>query len=473
MLIIPPTQSTTAIRTEAIPDVTKIWKVGQVLNATAERNVKAQDTILLRMGQSVLETKTPIDLKAGDQLKLLVKSLIGDTPVLKILSAAMSNPHQATAQNLKSFIAQQKDLSSLLQLSQKIVDNSTIPKVIKQLLTNLHLQLPTAEQATQAKLLKKMIRDSGIFLESKLNHQQAKALQHGALHQDDLSRDNITRNILQSDIKSQLLNISAQLQRFSPELFTSELTVKPRGTTKVNVEFPINQFIKGEITLNQLSTLLTNTLSISQSQLIQQFLNTADITLLPKELLHSFTQLLNYIQQQSRPQQVLGDLSSMLKNMSLLLEIKISIDGVLAKITSQQLIPLTRESDNLLLLLLDLNLTDKNENHIIQFRLEEEQSTNQHNDSNWTVTLNFNFESIGPVQAKLHLTDNNISTLFRAEKESTAENITKQINLLDTALKDIGFDAINLGVTHDSISQPRELTDRDLADNVRILDEKA
>ncbi len=468
MLIIPPTQSTTAIRTEPIPDVTKVWKVGQVLNATAERNVKAQDTILLRMGQSVLEAKTPIDLKAGDQLKLLVKSLVGDTPVLKILSAATTNPHQVIAQNLKSYIAQQKDLTSLLQLSQKIVENPTIPKIIKQLLTNLHLQLPTAEQATQAKLLKKMIRDSGILLESKLNQQQTKGLQHDAILQN-----NLNRNILQSDIKSQLLNISAQLKRFAPELFSSELTMKPSVTTKYNVDYLINQFIKGEITLTQLSTLLTNTLSISQSQLIQQFLNTADITLLPKELLHSFTQLLNYIQQQSRPQKMLGDLSSMLKNMSLLLEIKTSIDGVLAKITSQQLIPLTRESDNLLLLLLDLNLTDKNENHIIQFRLEEEQSTNQHNDSNWAVTLNFNFASLGPVQAKLHLTDNNISTLFRAEKESTAESITKQINLLETALKDIGFDAINLGVTQDSINQPGDLTDRDLADNVRILDEKA
>lgn len=50
------------------------------MNATAERNANAQDTILLRMGQSMLEAKTPIPLKAGDQLKLLVKSVVGDTP---------------------------------------------------------------------------------------------------------------------------------------------------------------------------------------------------------------------------------------------------------------------------------------------------------------------------------------------------------------------------------------------------------
>lgn len=453
MLILPPIPSSTAIRTEGIPDVTKTWKVGQVMNATAERNVNAQDTILLRMGQSILEAKTPIALKAGDQLKLLVKSLVGDTPVLKIQTAATDNSSRVIAQNLKTFIAQQKDLTGLLQLSQKIIESPTIPKIIKQQLTNLHLQLPSAEQAMQAKTLKKLIQNSGVFLESKLNKQQINTLKVASLNHD----------IQNQDIKSHLLKISAQLKSVAPEL-----TINPQVNTTKNIPSVINQFIQGKINLVQLSTLLTNQLSTGQSQLIQQFLNTTDKTLLPKEMLNSFTALLNHIQQQTTPQKTQGELSSLLKTMVLLQELKTNIDGALAKITSQQLTALAREADDLLLLLFDLNLKTEDENHLIQFRLAEEESAQDKNTSGWTVTLNFNFKELGPIQAKLHLADNNMSTVFQAEKESTANNISEQIHLLDTALRDIGFDAINLGIIQGSISQPG-----DIPEGVHMLDEKA
>jgi hypothetical protein len=154
--------------------------------------------------------------------------------------------------------------------------------------------------------------------------------------------------------------------------------------------------------------------------------------------------------------------------MELLQELKTGVDGVLAKITSQQLTPLTRESDSLLLILFDLILKDKTENHLFQFRLEQEKSAKDEKTSSWTVALNFNFKELGPVQARLHLTDNHLSTVFSAEQENTAKNISKQINLLDTAFRRIGFDAINLDVSQGDISKPR-----DFPRYVHILDEKA
>lgn len=452
MLIIPPTQSTTAVRTEVIPDVTKIWKVGQVMSAVAERNANVQDTILLRMGQSMLEAKTPVALNAGDQLKLIVKSIAGDTPVLKIQTASTSVPNRIVAQNLKSFIAQQKDLTSLLQLSQKIIDSPTIPRIIKQQLTNLHLQLPSAEQVTQAKTLKNIIQNSGVFLESKLNHQQKEAFKFGSLKQDDVKQD----------LKSQLLKITGELKTIAPEL-----TIKSQVTTS-KIHSVINQFIKGEINLVQLSTLLTNRLTTSQSQIVQQFLNTADKTLLSRELIGNFTTLLNHLRQQPMPQKLLSDLSSLLKTMGLLQELKTNVNGALAKITSQQLTTLTRETDNLLLQLFDLNLKDKDENHLIQFRLEEEEPAKDKDSSGWKISLNFNFKELGPFQANLHLKDNNISTVFSAEKDSTAKSISEQMDMLDKALTGIGFEAINLGVKQGSVSQPR-----DIPESVHMLDEKA
>lgn len=445
MVDIPPILAGSKIHTETLPEVTKIWKVGQLLNATAERNVNAQGTVHMRMGQSILQAKTPIALKAGDPLSLVVKSL-GDMPVLKILATA--TPPQLAAQNLKSFIAQQQDLTALLQLGRNIIENPVIPKMLKQQLMNLNQQLPTAEQATQAKTLKKIIQNSGVFLESKLNHLQTGTLRHDALQQD---------------VKSQLLRINAQLKSIAPELL-----IKPQRTTTYNFQSLVNQFIKGEINLVQLSTLLTNQLSKDSLQLIQQALTTADKVLLPKELLTSFTLLLNHIQRQTNQQQVQANLASLLKTMDVLQELKTGIEGALAKITSQQLTPLTRETDSLLLLLFDLILKDKNENQLIEFRLEQEKKASDQNDSSWMVTLNFNFKELGPIQARLHLTNNKLSTTVLAEKESTVKSISNRINLLDTAFKSIGFDAINLDVTQGSIRLAR-----DLSENVHILDEKA
>jgi len=456
--------------TVPVPDVTKSWKVGQVLNATAERNANAQDNVLMRMGQSILQAKTPIALKAGDPLKLLVKSL-GDKPVLRIQTTT-NPPQQIAAQHLKSFIARQQDLTSLQQLSQKIITSPAMPKILKQQLMDLNRQLPVIEQATQAKTLKKLIQSSGIFLESKLKNLPQDTRRHDARHHNALQHGLLRggsqqQTVLKQDIKSQLLKISSQLENDLPELATK----LPLTTTK-NVQSIIDplikQFIKGEINLTQLSSLLTIQLPKKHSQLIQQVLTTADISLLPKELKNSFTVLLNYLQQQANPRQIQDNLSGLLKTMELLQDLKTGVDGVLAKITSQQLTTLTREADSLLLLLFDIVLKDKTKNHLIQFRLEQEKSAKDQKASSWTVALNFNFKELGPIQARLHLTDNHISTVFRAEQENTAKNISKQINLLDTAFRRIGFDAINLDVTQGSINKPR-----DLAENVHILDEKA
>ena len=455
--------SLSKILTETIPDVTKTWKVGQVLNATAERNAKAQDNVLMRIGQSILQAKTPVALKAGDALKLLVMSL-GDRPVLKIQTAA--SPPLIAAQNLKSFIGRQQDLTSLLQLSQKIIESSLTPKILKQQLIDLNLKLPSSEQATQAKTLEKLIQNSGVFLESKLKHLQKDTPLHNT-RGFNAPHQNSQHNALKQDVKSQLLRISAQLQSELPELAAkSPITITRNHQTVIDPL--VKQFIKGEISLTQLSTLLTIQLPKKHSQLIQQVLTTADISLLPKELKNSFTVLLNYLQQHANPKQIQDNLSGLLKTMELLQDLKIAVDGVLAKISSQQLTTLTRETDSLLLLLFDIVLKDKTENHLIQFRLEQEKSAKDQNASSWTVALSFNFKELGPIQARLHLTDNHISTVFRAEQENTAKNISKQINLLDTAFRRIGFDAINLDVSQDDISKPR-----DLPNNVHILDEKA
>lgn len=444
MITIPPPRALTEIRSKLIPDITKIWKVGQVLNATVEGNVSADGKLLMRIGQYFLETRTPVALKAGDQLKLQVKSSEGE-PTLKILITD-SPPHVA-ANNLKNYIARQLDLTQLLQLSRNILDNQNIPKILKKQLIELNRALPTAEQATQAKALKKMIQNSGVFLESRLLKQPADQL-----------------DTLQQDVKSQLLKISSQLKEIAPEL-TARQQNAGQGNIQASTEKLVQQLIKGEINPVRFTTMLTNQLSTQQLQILEQAFSTADITRLPAELFSGFMPLLTNVKRNLDAQRMLEKLSSLLKTMGLLQELKTDVEGTLAKITSQQLTTLTRDTDSPLLLLFDLILQDKTENHLFKFRLEQEKKAKDQNDSGWLVALSFNLEELGPVQARLHLTGNNISTIFNAEKQSTVETIVNNINQLDTAFRNIGLDVFNLDAFQGGMAQPR-----DLPDNVHILD---
>ena len=60
MINIPPIKPGTEIKAEILPDITKTWKIGQVLNATTETGGEALNKVLLRIGQQLIETRSPI-----------------------------------------------------------------------------------------------------------------------------------------------------------------------------------------------------------------------------------------------------------------------------------------------------------------------------------------------------------------------------------------------------------------------------
>ena len=128
MINIPPIKPSAEIRTELLPDVSKTWKIGQVLNATVESGGEALHKILLRIGQLQVEGRAPLPLKTGDQVKLLVKSL-GETPLLSIQGSA-DKPALA-AEQLRGVIARQQDLGSFMKLAQRLVVDERLPAAVQ------------------------------------------------------------------------------------------------------------------------------------------------------------------------------------------------------------------------------------------------------------------------------------------------------------------------------------------------------
>ncbi len=89
MINIPPIKSSAVVKPELLTEITKTWRVGQVLNATTQQGGDALSKVLIQVGQHTLETKTPVALKPGEDVKLLIKSLgsfkTDNLPVFKLL----------------------------------------------------------------------------------------------------------------------------------------------------------------------------------------------------------------------------------------------------------------------------------------------------------------------------------------------------------------------------------------------------
>lgn len=443
MINIPPIKLSTDIKTSLIPDVSKTWKVGQLLSATTARGGDAQSQVLLRLGQYTLEARTPVPLKTGDPVQLLVKSL-GETPLLSIQNTARTT--SLAAEQLKPYIAQQQDLKALLDVVNKVSRDSLLPRQIKASLDVFLNSQARPEQLSRPDQIRHWLANSGIFLEPKLRQ----ALPTG----------------IQQDIKAQLLRLNQLIETTQPGLKSS------RNATNDDITDLVNRYVKGDINLKQLARQLVNLLPLAQRQgmqnLLTEMVRTFPGPLLQVSLPANLLQLLTHIQQQPRAQEQLESLLNQLKTLSLLLELKTSVSHALAKITSQQLIPLTRENDMPLLLLFDLLIKDKNDAELIQFKFEQDDKTDDQHNSAWNVTLNFDFKTLGPIQARIHLLDRQISTVFQAEKPSTVDTIKQHIEQLQTAYSLAGLEVINLDVAQGEIHSTR-----DIPNTVHILDEEA
>jgi len=440
MINIPPIKPSISVKTEILPDITKTWQVNQVINATTEKGGDALSKVLLRIGQQLFEAQTPVPLKTGDSLKLLIKSL-GETPLLNIQTT--TTKAELATDKLKLFIAQQQNLSSFINIAQKLVAENKIPVEVKNLLNQLINNIPAKEQLLQPARLKQIIQNSGVFLEPKL------AMQN-------------TSNIKQ-DVKAQLIKISSAIQTYlSPQ--------NPSASEK-NIKTLVSQFIQGKLNIQQLSQQLPALLSKEQLSSLVTLLKTFSQqppTITKTDSLYNLNQLFTYIYKNSQSRQIVESLLNAVKNYTALSELKVMIDSTISTITSQQLIPLTKEADNFLLLLFGLLIKDKDQFNLINFKVE--QDTNNHNkeDTGWTVTLSFEFKTLGKLQAKIHLLNTQISTVFITENTKTEQLIKNNFYLLNSAFTKLGFGKILLDVTQKKID---DSLDRPV--NIQILDERA
>lgn len=443
MINIPPIKPSSAIKSEVIADISKTWKVGQILNATAQKGGEPLSNVIIRLGTYTLEAKTPIALQTGQDVKLLVKSLAenqpGKLPLLSILPPTLKADISAAETNtlaaikLRQFIAIQQSFSQLQQLSQNLLlatpGTSKLPESLKNLLSNIQNTLQLDTKGLDVTQVKQKILNSGVFLESKLLNLPTNQVK--------------SETGLFNDFKYQLLAIKSELGHFLPaNQQTGSQPLTPQQLSQLHTLIKQSASNTSEL-IDKLNLLLP------KSSLIQltNILSSLKPDLSVAEELQSLAKLLtSTIQQLPQSQQNLQNLVEQLRLRLILLDLGQQVDQSISKLTSLQLQPLSREGDSLVLLLFNLVFKDINEQFDVSFRIQQDNENSEQNKDSWIITLTFNFKTLGKVQSQIHLIEEQVSTVFHTELSSTANKIQQLLPVLEAGLTNAGLNVINLEV---------------------------
>lgn len=468
MINIPPIKASSPVKPELLAEISKTWRIGQILSATTQQGGDALSKVLIQVGQHTLEAKTPVALQTGQDIKLLVKTLgsagtdsqgsvkANNLPLLSIItpgtlksgtteqvSSQTININSLATSKLRQFIAVQQSFSQLQQVTQSLLSISTnqqkLPASLKSWLTNIESSLQFNNKSITVAQLKQHILNSGVFLESKLfKHSNASSFPPG--------KD----SALVNDFKFQLLAIKAELAKFNSSAANQQLNTQTLSPVIAISPAQINQ-LKSDILntgnrpdeiVNKLISDLPKPLLIQLSQLLTKPAMQATTA----DDLQTLVQAINQALQKNQ-QSVQKNLVDQLRFRLLLLDLGQQVEQSISKITSLQLQPLSREGDGLVLLLFNLIFKDSHEHFDMHFRIQEDESTSTTSDKeNWEITLTFNFKTLGIVQSNIHLMENKVSTVFHTELASTAEKIHPLLPLLHNGFKNAGLEVLNIDI---------------------------
>jgi len=490
MINIPPIKQSTTVTPKVIPDLTRTWKVGQVLSATTQQGGEPLSNVLIRVGQHTLEAKTPVAIQPGQEIKLLVKSLgdpgsnnvAGKLPLLSIVGvepflsgtnisgSEIPEPSKLIALKLRQFIAIQQSFSALKDSANHILNKNIsggqLPDSLKNLLNNLQQSISLNTNNISPAQLKQHFLDSGIFFESKIRNQ--------AIVSSNPRNDNLS---LSRDFKFQLLSIKAELVKLVPtaeQVATQTLNDEQFKTLQLFIKKSSAGLTDNKLysVFEKLVNLLPKSSLIQLNQLLAGQKNEILIGSQDQSLkIESLAKLLSMTLQQTGGQQ-LTQLKEQLQFRLMLLDLHQQIDQSISKITSLQLQPLFqtsgREADNLVLLLFNLVFKDAHERFDIDFRIQQDDEKDEPADESWTVTLSFNFKTLGKVQSKIHLVGNHVSNVFYTELSATAEKIKPLLPLLESGLTKAGLIINNLAVEN-SLLENRPYSSK----KTNLLDENA
>ena len=367
--------------------------IGQLLQAVVIKQL-SNETVLLQLINTTAQTtpgqplqltaETPLPLALGQRLQLEVSQL-GEKPIIKVLNQAETIApvlNQALMQALPRQSGMTPLLANLSWITQQQSAATPLPQAIQVLAKELIDKLPSREKITTAEGVKQAIKDSGLFLESKLSQ----AVQRGEAPATG------------DDLKSLLLRLLNTVQKESAQT-TTATTPTPQPSTR---------------------PALPATLLMPQT---------------PPPAIPG-----GRPQPQGEAQATLATLSNTL---SLLQELGKQTEGSVARTQLHQLASLPTPDQNPLTWSFELPIRNQERVDLFQFVIEEqkgERDKNEEQKRRWSITIAFELEGLGPMYTRLQLENGKVGATFWANSFDTSTLINQNLTELAQRFEQAGLE---------------------------------
>ncbi len=387
---IQPTLLSAFVTNKAVSLKSSQWMLGQILNATvADR--KSANTLILQINNQAIEAKTnsnnPVSI--GAQLKLVVEQQ-GTPTVLRVLQQDSPKLTQETKQQLlRENIPKQASMEKLTNTLSQLTNNTHsmikgLPGPIVQQIKKLIEQLPTQINIKNESGLKTAVKNSGIFLESKLlaevmNKQKPINLTQTTTHKH--SPD------IAKDLKTNLLQLS-------------ELITKYKHSTQK----PVTQSIK------------------------------------PAEVISLFEIAKNpntKIKLETRNTAVPIDIDSKVDIETISKQLESSI----ARIEVNQSRAVVTHDNQIPAWSIELPIKDEQDIDLLKLDIQRDRNSESGNEKDqlWMVNLKIHFQDKGTVTARLSVVDKEVSATLWSEAPALNDLIDNNLPLLSKRIENCGL----------------------------------
>ncbi|MCP3663698.1 MAG: flagellar hook-length control protein FliK [Gammaproteobacteria bacterium] len=408
---------------------------GQTLRAQVIGPV-ANQTVALNIGNSKVLARTPIPLTTGQQLTLEVTKG-GQLPVLKLLGGI--TPERIKTEALKTALPRQQPLREFFQYLRTA---TTVPQSRPQ--ASSPQVSNTGQQAASQMQLAPVLKSALQTLSTPSVSGQVKTPQpiiHTTIKQTPLTTTPTTSN--------------NQNQTPSPAI-KSNFGVE---TTRL-----INNVLQHGISSREPVT-AHRLIQLMHSSGLFLERNLGSGTAPGTDLKSSLLQLLALLRPALKAQGELAPQTGITANTSgpastlgkFISELLMQTEGALARVLTNQLTSL-QESNVRPMWQLEIPVQRDDETDNFLLKIEQEIESEDSENKNWSVWMDFDLPSLGRVRTHIRLQDDLVSSQFMTEARESADKINNKLPLLEDALQRAGLKVAKLGVRQQELSEPEVVT---------------
>lgn len=486
MRITPNTPPLTLVNGAEPKKLLQNMRPGQLLQATVIGQVKA-DIVALRIGTQELQVHTRLKLVTGQRLTLELTQT-ADKPALRLVAEATGA--EPKARLLRQALPNQQPATHLLSGLRTLEPSFSQARQLTDILTTLRNQLATV--ATRPTDLLSTLGKLITQHKSALSPEVRKAVEQ-LLSSPKTPKQPELIKVAQQVLSDATARLSSQA-RPQPQALTQPLN--PAPTTEAQ-----GASIKPAITMSsapeiakQLNSLLTAEKGVQLQRLLGSLLERilpGDQPLLASQIRRALSESGLFLEthlargeppaandlkanlvrllallrpllekaaaqpakESSRPEQAGRPATPENLLTRVLGELLRQSEGSLARVQLHQLSSLPPEDGvrQAWQFELPIQYRERVDNFLV--RLEQETNTRgKQDESAWRLTLNFDFQPLGPVEARLTLQGEEVSSLFKASRPESAALIEKNLPRLNDAFERAGLKVGRLHARHAEVS---------------------